>query len=75
MNRGWRRSGKYVYHPDMARTCCPQYTIRLEASRFEATQKQKRALNNFDRLILTGAETWGSGRYVPTAPATRSPLD
>lgn len=48
----------------MARTCCPQYTIRLEASRFVATKKQKRALNNFNRLLLTGAETWGSGRWV-----------
>lgn len=26
--RGWRRSGKYLYKPDMAATCCPQYTIR-----------------------------------------------
>ena len=28
LDRGWRRSGCYLYKPDMSRTCCPQYTIR-----------------------------------------------
>lgn len=28
IDRGWRRSGKYVYKPKMDETCCPQYTIR-----------------------------------------------
>ncbi|XP_076982370.1 arginyl-tRNA--protein transferase 1 isoform X15 [Tamandua tetradactyla] len=28
IDRGWRRSGKYVYKPVMNQTCCPQYTIR-----------------------------------------------
>lgn len=46
----------------MARTCCPQYTIRLEAAAFKPTKKQKRCLNRFDRLMLTGAEAWGSGK-------------
>lgn len=25
---GWRRSGEYLYKPDLRRSCCPQYTIR-----------------------------------------------
>lgn len=29
IDRGWRRSGKYVYKPILNRTCCPAYTIRL----------------------------------------------
>ncbi|KAG1753918.1 arginine-tRNA-protein transferase [Suillus paluster] len=28
IDRGWRRSGKYCYAPDLRRSCCPQYTIR-----------------------------------------------
>lgn len=28
LDRGWRRSGCYMYKPDMRNTCCPQYTIR-----------------------------------------------
>lgn len=29
IDRGWRRSGKYVYKPILNKTCCPAYTIRL----------------------------------------------
>ncbi len=28
IDRGWRRSGKYLYKPDLEKSCCPQYTIR-----------------------------------------------
>lgn len=37
LDRGWRRSGRYIYKPDMA-TCCPQYTIRLNSRLFVATK-------------------------------------
>ena len=29
IDRGWRRSGTYIYKPVMEKTCCPLYTIRL----------------------------------------------
>lgn len=29
IDRGWRRSGRYLYKPVMEETCCPQYTIRF----------------------------------------------
>uniref|UniRef100_A0A8I5KQW8 Arginyltransferase 1 n=1 Tax=Homo sapiens TaxID=9606 RepID=A0A8I5KQW8_HUMAN len=32
IDRGWRRSGKYVYKPVMNQTCCPQYTISSQDS-------------------------------------------
>jgi hypothetical protein len=28
IDRGWRRSGTYIYKPAMDRTCCPLYTIK-----------------------------------------------
>jgi hypothetical protein len=28
IDRGWRRSGRYCYKPDLKRSCCPQYTIK-----------------------------------------------
>ena len=34
MERGWRRSGCYVYHPLNNETCCPQYTIRLDTHEY-----------------------------------------
>jgi arginyl-tRNA---protein transferase len=33
LDRGWRRSGRYIYKPDL-HTCCPQYTIRLDTRLF-----------------------------------------
>ena len=28
IDRGWRRSGTYIYKPSMDKTCCPLYTIK-----------------------------------------------
>lgn len=28
IDRGWRRSGSYLYKPVMNKICCPAYTIR-----------------------------------------------
>lgn len=38
VDRGWRRSGCYLYKPNMQRTCCPQYTIRLDVNHFSANK-------------------------------------
>ena len=35
LNRGWRRSGCWLYKPDLRETCCPPYTIRLDVHRFQ----------------------------------------
>ncbi|CEP12212.1 hypothetical protein [Parasitella parasitica] len=51
IDRGWRRSGKYLYKPDLEKSCCPQYTIRLHANRFNATKSQKKIINKFSRYI------------------------
>uniref|UniRef100_A0A1I7RVM2 Arginyl-tRNA--protein transferase 1 n=1 Tax=Bursaphelenchus xylophilus TaxID=6326 RepID=A0A1I7RVM2_BURXY len=41
---GWRRSGRYFYKPEMEKTCCPLYTIRLDAAHFALSRSQKRVL-------------------------------
>ncbi|ORY95375.1 arginine-tRNA-protein transferase [Syncephalastrum racemosum] len=51
IDRGWRRSGCYLYKPNLRKSCCPQYTIRLDASRFKPTKSQKKVLNKFSRYI------------------------
>ncbi|PIN09689.1 Arginyl-tRNA-protein transferase [Handroanthus impetiginosus] len=43
IDRGWRRSGCFLYKPEMEKTCCPSYTIRLKASDFFPTNEQSRA--------------------------------
>ncbi|KAL7420005.1 Arginyl-tRNA--protein transferase 1 [Cryptotrichosporon argae] len=72
IDRGWRRSGTYVYHPDMARTCCPQYTIRLDALAFRPNKRQRQVVNRFNRFLETGlrpgeAESDGVVPAIPGA--------
>ena len=38
----------------MARTCCPQYTIRLDISEFKTTKKHRQAINRFNRYLEEG---------------------
>ncbi|KAI5454117.1 Arginyl-tRNA--protein transferase 1 [Naganishia albida] len=58
IDRGWRRSGDYVYHPDMENTCCPQYTIRLDSLRFDPgkNKKMRYLLNRWKRFVLEGCK-------------------
>ncbi|EMC96642.1 hypothetical protein BAUCODRAFT_122625 [Baudoinia panamericana UAMH 10762] len=52
VDRGWRRSGTLLYIPDVARSCCPHYTIRLPASEFKPSRDQRQALNRWNRFVL-----------------------
>lgn len=55
IDRGWRRSGKYCYKPTMAVTCCPQYTIRCDASSFRLNKSHKKAIKKVNRFLITGS--------------------
>ncbi|KAK9465295.1 arginine-tRNA-protein transferase [Lipomyces arxii] len=52
MDRGWRRSGKFLYKPDLKNSCCPQYTIRIKESAFKPSKEHRQAINKFNRFIL-----------------------
>ncbi|XP_077311502.1 arginyl-tRNA--protein transferase 1 isoform X4 [Lithobates pipiens] len=54
IDRGWRRSGKYVYKPLMNETCCPQYTIRLCATDFHPNKSHKKVLKKMQKFLQTG---------------------
>ncbi|XP_039890391.1 arginyl-tRNA--protein transferase 1 isoform X7 [Simochromis diagramma] len=54
IDRGWRRSGKYVYKPIMQKTCCPQYTIRCHALKFQPSKSHKKILKKMNRFISKG---------------------
>jgi arginine-tRNA-protein transferase len=53
-DRGWRRSGKYLYKPIMDKTCCPQYTIRLDVHKFRLSRTHKRVLRNMNTYLKYG---------------------
>ncbi|KFV08524.1 Arginyl-tRNA--protein transferase 1, partial [Pterocles gutturalis] len=48
------RSGKYVYKPIMNQTCCPQYTIRCQALRFQASKSHKKVLKKMLKFLSKG---------------------
>ncbi|RHZ50559.1 hypothetical protein Glove_495g22 [Diversispora epigaea] len=57
IDRGWRRSGTYIYKPFLHDSCCPQYTIRLDAMKFQPSKSQRKLINRFNRYV--------EGTYVP----------
>ena len=56
IDRGWRRSGRYCYKPTMNKTCCPQYTIKCDATQFQMTKSQKKILKKFRNFIINGGD-------------------
>ncbi|KIO18649.1 hypothetical protein M407DRAFT_149326 [Tulasnella calospora MUT 4182] len=56
IDRGWRRSGTYCYKPDLSRSCCPQYTIRLDVRQFKPSRSQRKVIYRFNRFILGDGE-------------------
>ncbi|KAF9006483.1 arginine-tRNA-protein transferase [Cyathus striatus] len=54
IDRGWRRSGTYCYKPDLRRSCCPQYTIKLDALEFKPSKSQRKQINRWNRHVIYG---------------------
>ncbi|XP_023564729.1 arginyl-tRNA--protein transferase 1 isoform X5 [Octodon degus] len=54
IDRGWRRSGRYVYKPVMNQTCCPQYTIRCRPLQFQPSKSHKKVLKKMLKFLAKG---------------------
>ncbi|CAL8258385.1 unnamed protein product [Lota lota] len=67
IDRGWRRSGKYVYKPTMKKTCCPQYTIRCHALNFQPAKSHKKTLKKMSKFLSKGE--------LPTGGCDDEPMD
>ncbi|KAL0964185.1 hypothetical protein UPYG_G00320390 [Umbra pygmaea] len=67
LDRGWRRSGKYVYKPIMSKTCCPQYTIRCHALNFHPSKTHKKVLKKMSKFLTKGD--------MPTEQCDGEPMD
>ncbi|CAG8323597.1 unnamed protein product [Penicillium nalgiovense] len=52
INGGWRRSGTLYYKQNLLRSCCPHYTLRLEASAYRPRRDQRKAINKWNKFIL-----------------------
>ncbi|XP_031140204.1 arginyl-tRNA--protein transferase 1 isoform X2 [Sander lucioperca] len=65
IDRGWRRSGKYVYKPKLNKTCCPQYTIRCHALKFQPSKSHKKVMKKISKFISKGELPKGEGDGEP----------
>lgn len=54
VDRGWRRSGKYLYKPDISESCCSQYTIRLKVSVFSPSKGNRKTVAKMKRELGNG---------------------
>ncbi|KAG8517377.1 Arginyl-tRNA--protein transferase 1 [Galemys pyrenaicus] len=64
IDRGWRRSGKYVYKPVMNQTCCPQYTIRCRPLQFQPSKSHKKVLKKMLKFLAKGEISRGNCEAV-----------
>ncbi|XP_044450625.1 arginyl-tRNA--protein transferase 2 isoform X1 [Triticum aestivum] len=72
LDRGWRRSGSFLYKPEMERTCCPAYTIRLKASDFICSKEQDRVLKRMQRFLDGELEPQVGSPQCKNNPTKRS---
>lgn len=54
INKGFRRSGSFLYKTDMLRNCCRYYTIRTDVSQLKVMKKHRQVVNRFVRAISDG---------------------
>ncbi|XP_033036635.1 arginyl-tRNA--protein transferase 1 isoform X10 [Trachypithecus francoisi] len=73
IDRGWRRSGKYVYKPVMNQTCCPQYTIRCRPLQFQPSKSHKKVLKKMLKFLAKGEVPKGSCEEPSVVAHTCSP--
>ncbi|KAJ5773007.1 Arginine-tRNA-protein transferase C-terminal [Penicillium paradoxum] len=52
INGGWRRSGNLYYKQNLLQSCCPHYTLRLEATAYRPRRDQRKAINKWNKFIL-----------------------
>ncbi|CAO1616837.1 unnamed protein product [Sympodiomycopsis kandeliae] len=68
IDRGWRRSGCYVYRPDLYRTCCKQISIRLETGQYKLSKSARKCLRKVIQEELSSSQAvqeptrWGKGK-------------
>ena len=54
VDRGFQRSGKFVYRPFMKLTCCPQYVFRTNVTKFRLSKQQRATIRKMNRYLIVG---------------------
>jgi len=51
MFNGWRRCGDYTYKPNLFKSCCKQYTCRLNIDNYKINKDQKKVMKKFRKFL------------------------
>lgn len=54
LDRGWRRSGEYCYHPHNKLACCPNYPISCSALSLRFTRSLRKCVENMNSYLMNG---------------------
>lgn len=49
--RGFRRCGNYYYKPNLFKSCCKLYTIKIDAINYTMRKSHRKALNKWNRFL------------------------
>ncbi len=72
VDRGFQRSGNFVYRPVMKETCCPQYVLRTDAVKFKPTKSQRYAIRKFNRFLVEGRPIEAGSSDSNAGPASNT---
>ena len=65
VDRGFQRSGRFVYRPVMNKTCCPQYVFRMDVTKFRQSKKHRATVRKMNKFLDEGE---------PLPPVTESAI-
>lgn len=65
VDRCWRRSGTLLYRPNQKDSCCPHYTLRLDAAAFKPSRDQRQAVNRFNKYVIGEEYAKAAARLHP----------
>ena len=55
---GWWRTGTICFKPDIRSVCCPNYSIRLEVSRYIVSKSHRANIRRFKNFLQHGDSRW-----------------
>lgn len=73
LDRGWRRSGSFLYKPEMERTCCPAYTIRLRAADFVPSKELLRVSRRMQRFLDGTLDVRKPNEFINESTTSKGP--
>ncbi|KAL2351855.1 arginine-tRNA-protein transferase [Cryomyces antarcticus] len=68
----FEQSGNTFYKPDVRRSCCPHYTIRLPATQLKPAKDQRQALNRWNRFVLGETYVKETARLYPKSKVDKA---